>query len=163
MSAAAKTRATAGVIISGRCRDVAEHKALGYPVFARGNSTVGQKPFTRPSAVNCRLFISPYTQLPGVGASTEGDRGVTKDLARGNSNTTRSDRVEQLVGASFPAVVINPGDIIVADEDGVVCVPRELADKVIVTATKAQEVDERCLQDILAGKGVKETFKKHRG
>lgn len=155
MSAAARTRGTAGVIISGRCRDVTEHRALGYPVFARGNSTVGQRPFTRPSGTNCRLVISPST----VEVNAQGDGNVAKDSQ--GLGDTKSEH--ELLGASFPAVEINPGDIIVADEDGVVCVPQELADRVIVTATKAQEVDERCLQDILAGKGVKETFKKHRG
>lgn len=30
-------------------------------------------------------------------------------------------------------------------------------------ADKGREVDERCRQDLLQGKGVKETFKKHRG
>jgi regulator of RNase E activity RraA len=37
-------------------------------------------------------------------------------------------------------VTVRPGDIIVADEDGVVCVPQEKAAEVL---KRAQEIDER--------------------
>ncbi|KAJ7132789.1 ribonuclease E inhibitor RraA/Dimethylmenaquinone methyltransferase [Mycena crocata] len=59
MSAGAIARSAVGVVISGRCRDIAEHRALGFPVFARSHSTLGQQPFTRPSAVNVPLIITP--------------------------------------------------------------------------------------------------------
>ncbi|KAI0358682.1 RraA-like protein [Trametes cingulata] len=129
MTAGAQARGAHGVIISGRCRDLAEHRAASFPVFARGHSTLGQSPFTRPSEVNVPLVI-------------------------------RSPDVSE---EDFPAVQVSPGDWMVADEDGVVCVPAELAEKVIALATRGREVDERCMQDIKAGKGVQETFKKHRG
>lgn len=129
MTAGAQSRGARGVIISGRCRDLAEHRAASFPVFARGHSTLGQSPFTRPSAVNVHLTIRP----PDV-----------------------SDE-------DFPAVDVVPGDWMVADEDGVVCVPSALAKDVISLAAKGREVDERCMQDIKVGKGVQETFKTHRG
>ncbi|KAH9858966.1 RraA-like protein [Lenzites betulinus] len=129
MTAGAQSRGALGVIISGRCRDLAEHRAASFPVFARGHSTLGQSPFTRPSAVNVPLTIS-------------------------SPDVSEED---------FPAVQVSPGDWMVADEDGVVCVPIELAKEVIALATKGREVDERCMQDIKAGNGVQETFKKHRG
>ncbi|OBZ70560.1 4-hydroxy-4-methyl-2-oxoglutarate aldolase [Grifola frondosa] len=130
MTAGAQSRGALGVIISGRCRDLAEHRAASFPVFARGNSTLGQSPFTRPSAVNVPLVIAPQ------GAAQDG---------------------------SFPAVHIQPGDWMVADEDGIVCVPVDLVTKVVELAAKGREIDERCMQDIKAGKGVQETFKLHRG
>jgi hypothetical protein len=34
---------------------------------------------------------------------------------------------------------------------------------VLNLATKGKEVDERCMKELLDGKGVAETFKKHRG
>ncbi|GLB37664.1 putative aldolase/RraA [Lyophyllum shimeji] len=41
-----------GVIISGRCRDVAEHQALGFPVFARGQSISDRIPsLDRPKSM----------------------------------------------------------------------------------------------------------------
>ncbi|KDR75150.1 hypothetical protein GALMADRAFT_249085 [Galerina marginata CBS 339.88] len=129
MTAGAQARGATGVIISGRCRDLAEHRALGFPVFSRGHSTLGQSPFTRPSAVNVPLVIAPQ----GSGAE------------------------------SFPAVTIQPGDWVIADEDGVVCVPRSLELQVLDLATKGREIDSRCMEDIKAGKGIQESFKLYRG
>lgn len=126
MTAGAHARGALGVVVSGRCRDLAEHRAAGFPVFARGHSTVGQSPFTRPAAVNVPLTIR-----------AEGD--------------------------AFPEVIVSPEDWIVADEDGVVCVPKELVLKVVELATVGREVDGECMEDIRAGKGVQATFKLHRG
>lgn len=128
MSAGAQARKTLGVVISGRCRDIRELNSLGYPVFARGLSTLGQSPFTRPSAVNVPLEIHPQGE-----------------------------------GVSFPAVTVHPGDFVVADENGVVCVPQGDIQKVVETAKKGREVDGRCMKDIKAGKGIQTAFKAHRG
>ncbi|PFH53761.1 hypothetical protein AMATHDRAFT_73200 [Amanita thiersii Skay4041] len=129
MTAGAQSRYARGVVISGRCRDLAEQRAARFPVFARGHSTLGQSPFTRSAAVNVPLRIAP----PPVGEE------------------------------SFPAVEVRPGDWIVADEDGVVCIPRELEHQVVELATKGRDVDARCVEDIRAGLGVQASFKKHRG
>lgn len=59
MTAGAQSRGALGVVISGRCRDLAEHQANGFPVFARAHSTLGQSPFTRPSQTNIPITISP--------------------------------------------------------------------------------------------------------
>lgn len=131
MTAGAQSRGAVGVIISGRCRDLAEHRAADFPVFARGHSTVGQSPFVRPSGVNVALTIHP------------------KDVGDGPD--------------AFDPVTVTPGDWIVADEDGVVCVPVDMVDKVVELAKKGQEIDAKCMADIKAGKGVQASFKKHRG
>jgi len=130
MTAGARARSAIGVIISGRCRDLAESRKAQFPIFARGHSTLGQSPFTRPSAVNVPLLISPTDELGGDG---------------------------------FPGVRVEPGDWMIADEDGVVCIPRELGWKVVESASKGNEVDSKCMKDIIAGKGVQVSFKKHRG
>ncbi|KAF5389372.1 hypothetical protein D9757_004260 [Collybiopsis confluens] len=127
MSAGAQAKHALGVVISGRCRDLAEHRQLGFPVFARGHSTVGQSPFTRPSAINVPLELFP-----------DGD-------------------------STFPPTQVHPGDWIVADEDGVVCIPKELEMMVTELATKLRGIDAKCMEDIIAGKGVKASFAKHRG
>lgn len=132
MTAGALARSAVGVIISGRCRDLAEHREFQFPVFSRGHSTLGQSPFTRPSAINVPLLIAPQGEL-GQGES------------------------------AFPPVRVEPGDWMVADEDGVVCIPQELKSKVVELAVKGREVDARCMQDIKAGFGVQASFKKHRG
>lgn len=131
MTAGAQARNALGVVISGRCRDLAEHRAARFPVFARGHSTLGQSPFVRPSAVNVPLCIQPQDNPDDPGA--------------------------------FPAVMVEPGDWIVADQDGVVCVPKDMVDKVTEVAEIAGDIDARVLEDIKAGKGVHASFKLHRG
>ncbi|KII92790.1 hypothetical protein PLICRDRAFT_155599 [Plicaturopsis crispa FD-325 SS-3] len=125
MTAGAQARGALGVVIAGRCRDISEHRAAGFPVFARGQSTLGQSPFTRPAAVNVPIRVP------------------TED--------------------AFPEVTVNPGDWVVADVDGVVCVPRELEERVRELAKKGRAVDALCLEDIQKGLGVQASFKKHRG
>lgn len=132
MTAGAQRRGAVGVVISGRCRDLAEHRDAHFPVFARGHSTLGQSPFTRTSAVNVPLTIEPEAIVAG----TEG---------------------------AFPTAVVNPGDLIVADADGVIFVPPSLLDQVLAFAEKGRDVDARCMADIRAGSSVQEAFKKHRG
>ncbi|KAL0577016.1 hypothetical protein V5O48_004950 [Marasmius crinis-equi] len=135
MTAGALAQNALGVVISGRCRDLAEHRSLNFPVFARGHSTVGQSPFTRPSAINVPLEISPFDPYDAYSVASP----------------------------PFPSVEVKPGDWIVGDEDGVVCVPKELEGKVIELAAKLVEIDDKCLEDIKAGKGVQASFKLHRG
>ncbi|KAJ6593862.1 ribonuclease E inhibitor RraA/Dimethylmenaquinone methyltransferase [Mycena capillaripes] len=130
MSAGAIARSAVGVVISGRCRDLAEHRSLGFPVFARSHSTLGQQPFTRPSAVNVPLVIAPPN--------------ITSDY-------------------TFPSVRVEPGDWIIADEDGVVCVPKAMEREVAEKAEIGRSVDAQCMRDIQAGKGIQATFAKYRG
>lgn len=65
--------------------------------------------------------------------------------------------------ADFPAVTVTPGDLVLADVDGVVVVPPSLAEEVLSLAQQGREVDERCMRDLRSGRGVAETFKEHRG
>lgn len=129
MTAGAQARGAVGVVISGRCRDLSEHRAANFPVFARGQSTLGQGTFVKPTAVNIPLVIPPQ----GVGSAT------------------------------FPPVEVKPGDWIIADEDGVVCVSQHMMNDVVRLAAVGREVDARCMQDIKAGKGVQASFLEHRG
>lgn len=128
MTAGAQAQNATAVVISGRCRDMAEHRAANFPVFARSQSTLGQSSFTRIHAVNEPLVIS----VP------DGDE-------------------------VFPPVNVQPGDWIIADEDGVVCVPQKLEERVAELAARGKEVDALCMEDIKAGNGVQASFKKHRG
>ncbi|KAL1923353.1 uncharacterized protein VTP21DRAFT_8333 [Calcarisporiella thermophila] len=64
---------------------------------------------------------------------------------------------------SIGEVKINPGDIIIADADGVVCLPLHLVKDVINECKKSVEVDEKCMRDIIEGRGIAETFAEHRG
>jgi regulator of RNase E activity RraA len=129
MTAGAQSRGVLGAVVSGRVRDVAEHHAAGFSIFARGTSTVGQAPFTRVAEVQVPVTVNIDSQQHG----------------------------------GLPVVTVNPGDLLVADDDGVVCIPKQLEEDVLRLASKGQEVDARCLRDIQSGIGVAESFRRHRG
>lgn len=96
MATTAKAREMAGMVLDGSVRDVAEIRALGLPVYARGvisSSSVGR-------------WASVARQVP----------------------------------VQCAGVIVKPGDIIVAGEDGVVAVPQEKAAEVL---KRAQEIDVR--------------------
>ncbi len=137
MSARAKALGVEGVILDGRCRDLSEHRQAGFPVFARGHSTLGQSPFTRPSELQVPLTITDPTLPP-------------------SSDDSPSN-------PPFPSITVNPGDLLLADEDGVVCVPPDLAEQAVDLAAKGVEIDARCMEDLQKGRSIKETFAEHRG
>lgn len=128
MTAGAQARGVLGVVVSGRVRDVAEHQAAAFAVFARGTSTVGQAPFTRVAEVQVPVAVNADSQQHG----------------------------------GLPVVTVNPDDFLVADDDGVVCVPKQLEKEVLRLASKGREVDARCLRDIQSGIGVAESFRRYR-
>ncbi|BGP23020.1 hypothetical protein JCM10295v2_001913 [Rhodotorula toruloides] len=132
LATALNKKGVRGVVTSGRCRDLAELRALDFPVFARGHSILGQSPFTRPCRLQVPLTISPTSSSPP-------------------SNM------------EFPPTTVHPFDVVLADLEGVVVIRPDVLEEAMDLAEKGREVDERCRQDLLQGKGVKETLKKHRG
>ena len=134
MTARAQHLKVSGVVLDGRCRDLSEHRASNFPVFARGHSILGQSPFTRPSQLQVPLEITD----PTVTTSHDGT-------------------------PSFPPITVYPGDVLVGDLDGVVAVPQDLVEKVIELAGQGRSVDDLCMQDLRSGRGVKETFADRRG
>jgi len=58
--------------------------------------------------------------------------------------------------------VIHPGDILVGDLNGVVCIPQHLAEKVIDLIPSQLEADEKVAADIRNGRSVAESMKEHR-
>lgn len=57
---------------------------------------------------------------------------------------------------------INPNDYLVADLNGVVCIPRELAEKVVALIPSQVEADERIAKDLQASRSFVEASKEHR-
>nr|XP_031863206.1 uncharacterized protein CI109_001078 [Kwoniella shandongensis]KAA5530278.1 hypothetical protein CI109_001078 [Kwoniella shandongensis] len=138
MSRAAKARGVKGVIIQGGCRDLAEHRELDFPVFAQYHSTLGQKTFVRPSELNLPIHMD-FIQSP------------------------HSSEQSDAASAREDGVFVKPGDIIVADIDGCVSIPKHLTEEVVRTGREMKQVDEKVRKDLEKGKGVKETMAKWRG
>lgn len=58
--------------------------------------------------------------------------------------------------------VINPGDILVGDMNGVVCLPQSLAEKALELIQSQVDADEKVADDIRKGRSVAESMKEHR-
>ncbi|KAK3055242.1 hypothetical protein LTR09_003795 [Extremus antarcticus] len=58
--------------------------------------------------------------------------------------------------------IIYPGDILVADINGVVCIPQNLAEKALDLIQSQVEADEKVGADILEGRSVADAMKEHR-
>ncbi|MBW0499001.1 hypothetical protein O181_038716 [Austropuccinia psidii MF-1] len=134
MTARAKVKQVKGVVIDGRCRDLAEHKEAAFPVFARGHSVLGQSTFTRPARLQVPVTIHP-----------------TRDFW---------DKSETM--PSFSPVQVHPYDVILADQDGVVVISKEVAETVLELCAQHAEVDRKCLEALKAGEKIEDTFKKFR-
>jgi regulator of RNase E activity RraA len=59
-------------------------------------------------------------------------------------------------------VVVNPGDFIIADIDGVVRIPHALLAQVIHQCTIARDVDAKCLAAIQQGTSITDAFQTYR-
>lgn len=118
-----------------------------FQLFAKHHTTLGQSPFTRPSAINIELPLHQSDRSCGwltVPYST-------------SVNATREHTVRWEDQSIFP------GDIIVGDSDGVVAVPHHWLQRVLEGCRKGKEVERLCREDLMAGRGVGETFKERRG
>jgi regulator of RNase E activity RraA len=58
--------------------------------------------------------------------------------------------------------VIHPGDILVADINGVVCIPQSMAEKALNLIQSQVDADEKVAADIQKGRSVAEAMKEHR-
>ncbi|KAK8864343.1 hypothetical protein IAR55_001590 [Kwoniella newhampshirensis] len=140
MSTAAKARGVKGVIVQGGCRDLNEHRQIGFPVFAHYHSTLGQKTFVRPSQLNVPIRMDMIQQSSYPDPRAEGSSSIDGG-----------------------GTVVEPGDIIVADLDGCVAIPRASVTDVVRVGMELKGVDERVREDLESGIAVKETMAKWRG
>ncbi|KAI8993567.1 ribonuclease E inhibitor RraA/Dimethylmenaquinone methyltransferase [Pilobolus umbonatus] len=75
----------------------------------------------------------------------------------------RPSEIQVPIKLSTSPITVNPGDIIVADLDGVVCIPIQYVNEVIASCEKHVAIDDQCMKALQEGHGVKETFAKYRG
>ncbi|KAJ6012641.1 ribonuclease E inhibitor RraA/Dimethylmenaquinone methyltransferase [Penicillium canescens] len=123
MTLRAQALKAAGVVIDGRVRDLGEHRALNFPLFAKSVGTSAGGEVCRPSAVNVPVRLNSENQ----------------------------------------DAWIQPGDYIIADMNGVVRLPQELAEQVLDLIPAIAEADVKCAEGIKAGRTVAEVFREFRG
>lgn len=104
LAEAALQRGLAGVVIDGCCRDAAELRRMGFPVWSRGLA------------------------IRGAAKTAPGTLGQT---------------------VQFGGCPVSPGDLVVADDDGICIVPRAEIDSVLA-GTRARLAQEQSLRRDLA-------------
>lgn len=109
MSAHAKSRGIAGMVIDGAIRDADALAASDFPVYACGVTHRG-----------------PYKDGPG-------EINVTVTIA---------------------GMIVNPGDIIVGDADGVVAIPQAEAERILALTQAQKAKEDATLAAIAAGKPI---------
>lgn len=71
----------------------------------------------------------------------------------------------EVVGVNVPincgGVIVNPGDLIVADSDGVVVIPKEKLEAVIEAAKRIDEFEKRVVEELERGTSLRESVKKY--
>ena len=123
MTLRAQALKAAGAVIDGRVRDLGEHRALNFPLFAKSVGTAAGGEVCRPSEVNVPVRLN-------------------------------SDNQDAWIA---------PGDFIIADLNGVVRLPQELAEQVLQLIPAIAEADVKCAEAIKAGRTAKATFEEFRG
>ncbi|KNZ59879.1 hypothetical protein VP01_164g10 [Puccinia sorghi] len=119
----------------------------GVVIDGRGHSILGQSTFTRPSRIQV-----PITIHPAMNAESNLECDPEIKTLEGKQNLR-----------SFPPTTVNPYDIILGDEDGVVVIPHQEIDQVLDICTRNTRVDQQCLEALKAGHNIADTFLQFRG
>jgi regulator of RNase E activity RraA len=107
LSIGAAARSVRGVVTDGACRDVAQARGLGFPIFARARVPV---------------------------------------TARGRLRQKSTGEPVRL-----GAVLVQSGDVVLADEDGVVVIPRERGAEVLAEARRLADREASIEAEVRAG------------
>lgn len=85
-------------------------------------------------------------------------------FALSNFMRTGKDRVQvaEVCGSvNLCGTLVNHGDIVVADTDGVVILELSIAEKVIIRARDMKQIEDEIVKDALSGMSIKEARQKH--
>jgi regulator of RNase E activity RraA len=126
-----------------------------------------------PPAFWRELFIAAAIAAGAVGVLTDGNlRDTDRVAALGFPAFSRSRRpidfrsrmrvVGQDVSVVVSGVRIDPGDLVMADDDGVVVVPRAHEDEVLALARERASRESTVLAELLAGESLRTVWNRHR-
>ncbi|MFI1336579.1 RraA family protein [Streptomyces sp. NPDC020845] len=114
LSLGASLRGVRGVVADGVCRDVAEARELGFPVFSRGS-------------------------IPATA------RGRLQQRSTGEP-------------VSVAGLMVEQGDVVVADETGLVVIPRARAEEVALVATAIVARERAIADEVRAGAALSQAM-----
>ena len=121
-------------------------------------------------AASAGNILATRLQVRGAaGLVTDGTLRDTPEIARlampafsrGASpmtNLAQHHAVDMQIPIGCAEVAVYPGDIIVGDEEGVVCIPAHLADEIAEPAAAQEELERFILQEIENGRPLKGTY-----
>jgi regulator of RNase E activity RraA len=138
MTARAKYQGAVGSVIDGRFRDLQEQREQKFPVSLVIHIPQATNPSDKPHQVFARDI---GTAPPGQVAKVTGTNVPVK------LNSEEQD------------VTINPGDYIIADMNGVVVLPKELAEEALPYMKKQVDADTQVAKAIGEGMSVQEAMK----
>lgn len=140
MTTRAKYLGAKGVVVDGNVRDLGEHREMGFPV----------------STHSCKTLIRRHTD------------GIKKQVFAKGTSALGSNTFTRASGLNVPVqftsetqkrpLTINPGDLILADLDGVVVVPVEHAEKCLKICEERFEIDEKTMEALKKGEPMGETL-----
>lgn len=81
---------------------------------------------------------------------------------RPNDSLGRNEVVDHDIPICCAGVTVNPGDLIFADSDGVVVVPREIEEQVIEKALEKVNTEDTVRDELLNGIKISDVYRKHR-
>jgi regulator of RNase E activity RraA len=119
------------------------------------------------------LFSAAALSSGAVGVITDGNLRDTDKVAkvgfpafslsrRPIDYKGRSRLVESHQPVSLCGVQIAPGDLVLADDDGVVVIPREHEDEVLALARERASRESTVLAELLAGESLRGVWDRHR-
>jgi regulator of RNase E activity RraA len=138
MSTRAKYLGAQGVVVDGNFRDLNEHREMGFPV-------------SFPTHQIWTTNIANLTQVFAKATSALGSNTFTRASGLNVPVQFTSETQQR-------PLTINPGDLILADLDGVVVVPVEHAEKCLQICEERFEIDEKTMAALKAGEPMGATL-----
>lgn len=126
-----------------------------------------------------RLYCTVWGDIMTFTAKTKGIQGtlidgVCRDVdgiekmdyaiyTKGRYMVTGKERVTVdavNIPVSISGVQVRPDDIIVADDSGAICIPKEKAEEILQLAKHIEEVEQKIIAEVKAGSSLKDARKK---